>query len=137
MLITRLGAPAVTDKLPSLVRAVEAAGRNVAWMCDPMHGNSRALSNGRKTRPFDDVLVELQKSFEVHRAAGTVLAGVHFELTGEDVTECTGGALELAEADLATNYQTFCDPRLNYSQSMEMAFLISRFLREDRLSPGR
>jgi 3-deoxy-7-phosphoheptulonate synthase len=137
MLITRLGAPAVEDKLPSLVRAVEAAGRNVAWMCDPMHGNSRALSNGRKTRPFDDVLVELQKSFEVHRAAGTVLAGVHFELTGEDVTECTGGALELAEADLEANYQTFCDPRLNYSQSMEMAFLISRFLREDRLSPGR
>lgn len=132
MLITRMGADAVDRNLPALVRAVEAAGRNVAWMCDPMHGNTKSLANGRKTRPFEDVLIELERSFEVHRAAGSVLAGVHFELTGEDVTECTGGALELAEADLEANYRTFCDPRLNYSQSMEMAFLISRFLRQDR-----
>ena len=137
MLITRMGASAVEETLPGMLRALEAAGRNVAWMCDPMHGNTKALSNGRKTRPFEEVLSELEKSFEVHQAAGTVLAGVHFELTGEDVTECTGGALELAEEDLETNYQTFCDPRLNYSQSMEMAFLISRFLRRDRREPGQ
>ncbi len=132
MLITRMGADAVESRLPGLLAAVEAAGRRVSWMCDPMHGNTVALSSGRKTRPFSDVLRELEATFEIHRAAGTVLAGVHFELTGEDVTECTGGAVDLLETDLDTNYQTYCDPRLNYSQSMEMAFLISRFLREDR-----
>ncbi len=132
MLITRIGADTVDSRLPGLLSAVESAGRKVAWMCDPMHGNTVSLSSGRKTRPFDDVLRELKTSFEIHRAAGTVLAGVHFELTGEDVTECTGGAVELLDSDLDTNYQTHCDPRLNYSQSMEMAFLISRFLREQR-----
>lgn len=135
MLITRMGAEAVAGSLPPLLRAVEAGGRSVAWMCDPMHGNTVTLSSGRKTRPFGDVLRELEAAFEIHRAAGTVLAGVHFELTGEDVTECTGGAIDLLETDLDANYQTYCDPRLNYSQSMEMAFLISRFLREER--PGR
>jgi 3-deoxy-7-phosphoheptulonate synthase len=134
MLITRMGADAVESRLPQLLSAVESTGHKVAWMCDPMHGNTLSLSSGRKTRPFSHVLRELEATFEVHRFSGTVLAGVHFELTGEDVTECTGGAIELLETDLDTNYQTYCDPRLNYSQSMEMAFLISRFLREER--PG-
>ncbi len=132
VLITRLGVDKVAEALPRMISAVEGAGRNVAWVCDPMHGNGITLSGGRKTRPFDAVLKELSTSFEAHRAAGTVLAGVHFELTGDDVTECTGGAVDLIEEDLEANYQTYCDPRLNYSQSMEMAFLISRFLREER-----
>ena len=132
MLITRLGSERVRSRLPGLIEAVERAGRRVAWMCDPMHGNTTTLPAGRKTRPFDQVLAELEASFEVHRAAGSRLAGVHFELTGDEVTECIGGALELGERDLELNYETWCDPRLNYAQSMEMAFLISRFLRADR-----
>ncbi len=134
MLITRLGEEQVRGRLPDLIEAVASAGLDVAWMCDPMHGNTTTLAGGRKTRDFDSVLGELDATFEVHRAAGTHLAGVHFELTGDDVTECTGGALELAERDLEARYESYCDPRLNYAQSLEMAFLISRFLREQR--PG-
>lgn len=130
MLITRLGTDRVREHLPELLSVVEGAGRRVAWMCDPMHGNTVSVGDGRKTRPFDAVLAELEATFEIHRAAGTVLSGVHFELTGDDVTECVGGAGNLVAADLAGNYQSWCDPRLNDSQSMEMAFLISRLLRE-------
>ncbi len=126
-LITRMG-EAVDEALPTLVSAVTDAGAAVAWMCDPMHGNTVTVG-GRKTRRFEDVLSELTKTFELHEARGTTLAGVHFELTGESVTECVGGALDLEEEDLDLNYQSWCDPRLNYAQSMEMAFLISRLLR--------
>ncbi|TFH03862.1 MAG: 3-deoxy-7-phosphoheptulonate synthase [Spirochaetales bacterium] len=129
VLITRLGASQVESALPAIIEGVSESGVPVAWVCDPMHGNTRTTGSGRKTRDFADVLEELERTFEVHRAAGSILAGVHFELTGDDVTECTGGALELREGDLELNYQTYCDPRLNYAQGMEMAFLISRFLR--------
>ena len=132
MLIARLGSQAVGDALPPLLEAIERRGARVAWMCDPMHGNTTTLSGGRKTREFSSVLSELEQSFQIHRAAGTHLAGVHFELTGDEVTECIGGSIDLGEADLETNYESYCDPRLNYAQSMEMAFLISRFLKDGR-----
>ena len=128
-LITRMGASAVASRLPLLVDAVRSAGRTVAWVCDPMHGNTVTAPGGLKTRAFGDVLAELETAFGVHRELGSRLAGVHFELTGEEVTECTGGALRLGAGDLGRDYRSFCDPRLNYAQSMEMAFLISRFLR--------
>ncbi len=129
LLITRMGREAVNDALPPLVSAMQDAGRTAAWLCDPMHGNTFATETGRKTRAFDAILEELRESFAVHQALGSRLAGVHFELTGEQVTECTGGAQELRAKDLELNYESYCDPRLNYVQSMEMAFLISRFLR--------
>ena len=132
MLITRLGEAGVRSRLPLLVEAVGAADLRVTWMCDPMHGNTTTAAGGRKTRAFEAVLGELDATFTVHRSAGSRLAGVHFELTGDEVTECTGGALGIGEGDLETNYESYCDPRLNYAQSMEMAFLISRFLREER-----
>jgi 3-deoxy-7-phosphoheptulonate synthase len=132
ILITRLGESGVRSRLPPLVEAVEGADLRVTWMCDPMHGNTTTASGGRKTRAFEAVLGELDATFDVHRSAGSRLAGVHFELTGDEVTECTGGAVDLGESDLETNYESYCDPRLNYAQSMEMAFLISRFLREER-----
>ena len=128
-LITRLGAQNVAACLPRFVEAIDRAECRVAWVCDPMHGNTRTTAAGKKTRRFQSVLDELQRTFEVHQAANSILAGVHFELTGEEVTECTGGAVDLGEDDLAYNYQSYCDPRLNYAQSMEMAFLISRVLK--------
>ncbi|MBU8913112.1 MAG: 3-deoxy-7-phosphoheptulonate synthase [Spirochaetales bacterium] len=128
-LITRLGASSVGAALPPLVKAVQDAGAIVAWMCDPMHGNTVATASDRKTRRFTDVLSELSETYEIHESSGSTLAGVHFELTGEDVTECVGGTVNLEESDLSLNYQTYCDPRLNYAQSMEMAFLISGLLR--------
>ena len=128
-LITRLGASAVTSALPPLLKAVQDEGASVAWMCDPMHGNTVTTGSGHKTRHFSDVLNELSETHAVHAENGSTLAGVHFELTGEDVTECIGGAANLEEADLPLNYQSYCDPRLNYAQSMEMAFLISGLLR--------
>lgn len=128
--ITRLGATQAREKLRPLIETVEGSDRRVAWICDPMHGNTITAAGGHKTRPFDAVLDELETTFAVHRNLGTTLAGVHFELTGDDVTECIGGAGDLAESDLGINYQSWCDPRLNNSQSMEMAFLSARFLRE-------
>lgn len=127
LLITRLGAENTCEILPPLMDAVR--GRNVGWSCDPMHGNTVLTPDGRKTRPFDMVLKELVDTFEVHRRSGSILCGVHFELTGENVTECVGGAVPLGEEDLALNYRSYCDPRLNYDQSMEMAFLISKKLK--------
>jgi 3-deoxy-7-phosphoheptulonate synthase len=127
-LITRLGAERAGALLPPLVRAVQEAGGGpsaVLWSCDPMHGNTIRTVGGVKTRDFDQILRELRETFAVHKALGSRLGGVHFELTGEDVTECLGGARRLGEADLQTNYVTTCDPRLNEEQSLEIAFLIA------------
>ncbi|MTI16737.1 3-deoxy-7-phosphoheptulonate synthase class II [Rhodobacteraceae bacterium RKSG542] len=135
-LIARFGADKVFDHLPALVRAVEREGRKVVWSCDPMHGNT-ITSNGYKTRPFDRVLKEVESFFAVHRAEGTHAGGVHVEMTGRNVTECTGGAREVSPEDLGNRYHTHCDPRLNADQALELAFLISENLRresDDRVS---
>lgn len=132
VLITRLGAGRVETALPPLLAAVQATGRRVLWICDPMHGNTRTTAGGRKTRAFEDILAELERTAEAHRKGGTLLGGVHFELTGEDVTECVGGADGLTDADLETAYETACDPRLNYRQSLEMAFSLAKLLRPRR-----
>lgn len=129
-LITRLGAGRVEEALPALIRAAKETGRHVVWSCDPMHGNTVRVGNGFKTRDFSVILDELTKSFQIHDAEGSHLAGVHFELTAEDVTECVGGAAELTEADLQRKYETYCDPRLNSTQSLEMAFLIARLMQK-------
>jgi len=128
-LITRMGLEHVEDALPPLAEAVRSAGRRVVWSCDPMHGNTRLVNGGVKTRDFGVVLKEVKHAFRIHREHGSRLAGVHFELTGEDVTECIGGGEELTSQDLAGRYETACDPRLNYSQSLEMAFLIADLLK--------
>ncbi|HEX9082971.1 MAG TPA: 3-deoxy-7-phosphoheptulonate synthase class II [Holophagaceae bacterium] len=128
-LITRFGATRIREALPPLLTAVRAAERAVLWSCDPMHGNGAESAQGLKTRDFDAILAELRQAFELHRAAGSHLGGVHFELTGEAVTECTGGTQRLSEADLAKAYETGCDPRLNGAQSLEMAFLIAEMMR--------
>ena len=123
-LIHRLGAGNVESQLPRLIRAVRAAGAKVLWVCDPMHGNTESTSNGFKTRRFDNIKAELERSFDVHAAEGSHLGGVHLELTGENVTECLGGARDLAEADLERAYLSSVDPRLNYEQSLEIAMSI-------------
>lgn len=125
VLITRIGAGRVGDVLPRLVETLKADDRRGLWVCDPMHGNTHATGNGFKTRDFDDILAEVESTFDVHDALGTHLGGVHFELTGDDVTECLGGAAGITEADLDRNYASLCDPRLNYRQSLEMAFRIA------------
>jgi 3-deoxy-D-arabino-heptulosonate 7-phosphate (DAHP) synthase class II len=134
VLITRMGAAAVKDALPPLIRAVAEArfARPVIWTCDPMHGNTRITASGLKTRNYDDILQELTATFECHRACGSRLGGVHFELTGENVTECVGGPEKLLEHDLPRRYTTYCDPRLNYAQGMELAFLIAQYLADER-----
>ena len=128
--VTRFGAGQIRDRLPHLVEKVSAAGVEVAWVCDPMHGNTFEASSGHKTRRFDDVIEEVQGFFDVHRALGTWPGGVHVELTGDDVTECVGGGEELAEVDLAHRYESVCDPRLNRVQSLELAFLVAEMLRK-------
>jgi 3-deoxy-7-phosphoheptulonate synthase len=128
--ITRMGAGRIHDLLPPLVEKVEAAGVQVAWVCDPMHGNTYEASSGYKTRAFDDVIAEVQGFFDVHRALDTWPGGVHIELTGDDVTECVGGGEELAEIDLGDRYESVCDPRLNRVQSLELAFLVAEMLRK-------
>jgi 3-deoxy-7-phosphoheptulonate synthase len=128
--VTRFGAGRIRDRLPHLVEKVSAAGVEVAWVCDPMHGNTFEASSGHKTRRFDDVIAEVQGFFDVHRALGTWPGGVHVELTGDDVTECVGGGEELAEVDLAHRYESVCDPRLNRVQSLELAFLVAEMLRK-------
>lgn len=127
-LITRFGHEKVDHALPRAIEAVRRSGRTLLWSADPMHGNVVKTKGGIKTRDFDHILAELRRSFIVHQELGSRLGGVHFELTGEDVTECVGGSEGLGEADLSRNYETFCDPRLNYSQSLEMAFVISSIL---------
>jgi 3-deoxy-7-phosphoheptulonate synthase len=125
-LIHRCGARNIAVKLPPLIDAVRRAGRRVLWIADPMHGNTEATSNGYKTRPFAAIRSELEQAFDIHAAHGTHLGGVHLELTGENVTECTGGARELTETDLERAYRSTVDPRLNYEQSLEIAMLIVR-----------
>jgi 3-deoxy-7-phosphoheptulonate synthase len=124
--IHRMGATQVAEKLPPLLEALRRDGRRVLWVCDPMHGNTETTSNGYKTRRFRNIRSELEQAFELHAAAGTRLGGVHLELTGEDVTECTGGARDLTDADLARAYRSTVDPRLNYEQALEIAMLIVR-----------
>ncbi len=127
--ITRFGAHKIRDGLPTLIEKVTAAGVQVAWVCDPMHGNTFEASSGYKTRRFDDVIEEVQGFFDVHRSLGTWPGGVHVELTGDDVTECVGGGELLDEAGLADRYESVCDPRLNRVQSLELSFLVAKMLR--------
>jgi 3-deoxy-7-phosphoheptulonate synthase len=136
-LITRVGADKVAEKLPPMIRAVEREGKKVVWCIDPMHGNTITAANGLKTRRFDRILDELQTALQVHAAEGSHAGGVHFELTGQNVTECIGGAQEISEAELGNRYLTHCDPRLNASQALELAFEIAeRFKRERQSQHG-
>ena len=128
--ITRFGAGRIRDGLPDLVEKVTAAGVQVAWVCDPMHGNTFEASSGYKTRRFGDVIEEVQGFFDVHRSLGTWPGGIHVELTGDDVTECVGGGEDLAEIDLGHRYESVCDPRLNRVQSLELSFLVAEMLRK-------
>jgi len=128
--ITRTGAQRVRDVLPALVEKARAEGLVVTWVCDPMHGNTVTSPSGYKTRHFDDVIDEVRGFFEVHHSLGTYPGGVHVELTGDDVTECLGGAHDLVDDDLAGRYETACDPRLNTGQAIELAFLVAEMLRE-------
>src|SRR5216684_1889428 len=136
-LIARMGADKVEAKLPVLVRAVAREGRKVVWCCDPMHGNTVTSSNGYKTRSVDRVLAEVKGFFAVHDAEGSYAGGIHFEMTGQDVTECIGGAQAITETSLADRYHTHCDPRLNASQALELAFLISEALKKKRVGEVR
>ncbi|MBL8258290.1 MAG: 3-deoxy-7-phosphoheptulonate synthase class II [Candidatus Competibacteraceae bacterium] len=131
-LIARMGADKIATALPPLVQAVQREGRKVVWACDPMHGNTRETGNGYKTRPFARILDEVRAFFEIHRAEDSYPGGLHCELTGQDVTECLGGAQAITEQGLADRYRTHCDPRLNASQSLELAFLIAETLKDYR-----
>jgi 3-deoxy-7-phosphoheptulonate synthase len=133
-LIARFGAGKVAEHLPRLIRAVKDEGANVVWTCDPMHGNTIKAASGYKTRPFESVLREVREFFAVHKAEGTIPGGVHFEMTGKDVTECTGGVRAVTDEDLSDRYHTACDPRLNASQSLELAFLVAEELQGRRLN---
>ena len=128
--ITRMGAGKIREALPPLVEGVTKSGAKVLWVCDPMHGNTFESSTGYKTRQFEDVMDEVKGFFEVHKALGTFPGGVHIELTGDDVTECLGGGAKISAEDLATRYETACDPRLNHTQSLELAFLVAEMLRD-------
>ena len=136
-LICRFGADKVGDYLPGLIRAVEKEGRTVAWSCDPMHGNTIKAASGYKTRPFERVQSEIRSFFDIHAAEGTFAGGVHLEMTGKNVTECTGGARAISDEDLRDRYHTFCDPRLNAEQAIETAFLVAELLKRERLARGR
>ncbi|GAB4266581.1 MAG: 3-deoxy-7-phosphoheptulonate synthase class II [Pararhodobacter sp.] len=131
-LIARFGAGKAGDHLPRLIKAVQEEGANVLWVCDPMHGNTIKSASGYKTRPFERVLQEVRDFFAVHQAEGTIPGGVHFEMTGKDVTECTGGLRAVSDEDLSDRYHTACDPRLNASQSLELAFLVAEELQRRR-----
>ena len=131
-LISRMGVDVIWERLPTLIRAVEREGRKVVWSCDPMHANTVKASNGYKTRSFDRILKEIEAFFAVHQAEGTYAGGIHCELTGQDVTECIGGAQEITEDRLADRYHTHCDPRLNASQGLELAFLVAEALKRER-----
>ena len=131
-LICRFGANKVFDHLPQLIRAVEREGRSVVWSCDPMHGNTIKASSGYKTRPFDLILQEVKSFFDVHQGEGTFPGGIHIEMTGKNVTECTGGARAITDEDLSDRYHTHCDPRLNADQALELAFLVAELLKTSR-----
>ncbi len=130
-LIARMGAAKVESLLPKLVKKVKSEGREVIWSCDPMHGNTVKSSNGYKTRKFDDILSEIKSFLQIHKSMGTYAGGIHFEMTGQDVTECLGGNQAISELDLKNRYHTHCDPRLNSSQSLELAFLIAQELQAE------
>jgi 3-deoxy-7-phosphoheptulonate synthase len=130
--ITRMGAKNIRTVLPPLIDAVSKSGKSILWVCDPMHGNTYEAPSGYKTRSFDDVLDEVRGFFEVHHSKGTHPGGIHIELTGDDVTECVGGGAEISHEDLATRYETACDPRLNHTQSLELAFLLAEMLRDHK-----
>jgi 3-deoxy-7-phosphoheptulonate synthase len=136
-LICRFGFDKVEAHLPKLIRAVKKAGRSVIWSCDPMHGNTISAVNGYKTRPFDRILRESLSFFQVHRAEGTHAGGIHVEMTGQNVTECTGGATAISEQDLSDRYHTHCDPRLNADQALELAFLVAEQLKKERAADAR
>jgi 3-deoxy-7-phosphoheptulonate synthase len=136
-LICRFGADKIGDHLPGLIRAVEREGRKVVWSCDPMHGNTVKAASGFKTRPFDRIMSEIRTFFAVHQDGGTYAGGVHLEMTGSNVTECTGGARAISEADLHDRYHTYCDPRLNAEQAIEVAFLVAELLKTERIGRGR
>ncbi|HAJ89601.1 MAG TPA: 3-deoxy-7-phosphoheptulonate synthase class II [Rhodospirillaceae bacterium] len=134
-LISRMGAGKVFDNLPKLVQAVKNEGRIVTWVCDPMHGNTMKSASGYKTRRFDDIMSEVKDFFAVHKAEGTNPGGVHVEMTGQDVTECTGGIVDVTDEDLSNRYHTHCDPRLNAAQALELSFLVAdelKSIRKDR-----
>jgi 3-deoxy-7-phosphoheptulonate synthase len=131
-LITRFGADKIDKHLPELIRAVKREGRIVVWSCDPMHGNTIKSRSGYKTRPFDQVLSELRRFMAVHQAEGTHAGGIHVEMTGKDVTECTGGVRALSDEDLNDRYHTFCDPRLNAAQALELSFLVAEELKKEQ-----
>lgn len=135
-LISRFGHNQVEAHLPQLIRAVQQEGRTVVWSCDPMHGNTIKASNGYKTRPVDQILTEVQQFADVHHAEGSYPGGIHFEMTGQNVTECLGGAQAISEEDLSSRYHTHCDPRLNGSQALELAFLIAERLHSNREKAG-
>ena len=136
-LITRYGADKIEASLPKLVRAVTREGHPVVWSCDPMHGNTMQSVTGYKTRPFERILAEVRGFFAVHRAEGTHAGGIHAEMTGQNVTECTGGAVDVTEQSLADRYHTHCDPRLNASQSLELAFLLAEMLNDEMAERSR
>ena len=135
-LICRFGADKAGEHLPALIRAVKREGRKVVWSCDPMHGNTIKAASGYKTRPFDRIMAEIRTFFSVHQAEGSYAGGVHLEMTGKDVTECTGGARAISEADLHDRYHTYCDPRLNAEQAIEVAFLVAELLKAERIGRG-
>jgi 3-deoxy-7-phosphoheptulonate synthase len=134
-LISRMGADKIQARLPALVHAVARSGHKVLWLCDPMHGNTISTVAKLKTRNFDSILQEVRRFFDIHAAEGTWAGGVHVEMTGQDVTECIGGAHRLSEADLNERYETFCDPRLNAEQALELAFLVAEELKSRRVPP--
>jgi len=136
-LIVRLGAEKVGEMLPGMIRAVEREGRSVVWSCDPMHGNTITASTGYKTRPFDLILREVKSFFQIHAAEGTHAGGVHLEMTGQNVTECTGGAHAITDEGLNARYHTLCDPRLNAEQAIELAFLLAELLKAERAAKAR
>lgn len=135
-LITRMGSDALAQRLPHLIRRVQREGRQVVWSSDPMHGNTVKADNGFKTRNFDAIIRELKQFFAVHQSENSYAGGIHLEMTGQDVTECTGGAYQISESDLAKRYQTQCDPRLNADQVLELAFLVAETLRDARNGRG-
>jgi 3-deoxy-7-phosphoheptulonate synthase len=136
-LICRFGSDKAGEHLPPLIRAVKREGRAVVWSCDPMHGNTITSASGYKTRPFDRILQEVRTFFSAHQAEGTYAGGVHLEMTGKDVTECTGGARAITDEDLNDRYHTFCDPRLNAEQSIDIAFLLAELLKTERAGKAK
>ena len=130
-LISRFGADNVEKYLTKLIKVIKKEGLNVIWSCDPMHGNTIKAAAGFKTRPFDSVIKEVKNFFGVHQSEGSYAGGLHVEMTGQDVTECTGGAQKISENDLSNRYRTHCDPRLNADQALELAFLISEEIKKN------